>query len=66
MAFLYAYVQYLDVSDTAEDAPLFFLIFLVQNPVLFHDANTPFLKVDTYLMLLTTSSDAFYHLKDCR
>ncbi|EEF27973.1 conserved hypothetical protein [Ricinus communis] len=22
--------------------------------------------VDTYLMLLTTSSDAFYHLKDCR
>ncbi|KAI3966263.1 hypothetical protein MKX01_027431 [Papaver californicum] len=34
MAFLYAYVQYLDV--------------------------------DTYLMLLTTSSDAFYHLKDCR
>ncbi|KAF2321762.1 hypothetical protein GH714_002542 [Hevea brasiliensis] len=23
-------------------------------------------KVDTYLMLLTTSSDAFYHLKDCR
>ncbi|KAI3991528.1 hypothetical protein MKX01_017147 [Papaver californicum] len=34
MAFLYAYVQYLDV--------------------------------DTYLMLLTTSSDSFYHLKDCR
>ena len=23
-------------------------------------------QVDTYLMLLTTSSDAFYHLKDCR
>ncbi|XP_022752855.1 vacuolar fusion protein MON1 homolog isoform X4 [Durio zibethinus] len=23
-------------------------------------------KVDTYLMLLTTSSDAFHHLKDCR
>ncbi|KAK2980562.1 hypothetical protein RJ640_006055, partial [Escallonia rubra] len=23
-------------------------------------------KVDTYLMLLTTSSDAFFHLKDCR
>ncbi|PPD86836.1 hypothetical protein GOBAR_DD16233 [Gossypium barbadense] len=23
-------------------------------------------KVNTYLMLLTTSSDAFYHLKDCR
>ncbi|RWR74096.1 Vacuolar fusion protein MON1 [Cinnamomum micranthum f. kanehirae] len=34
MAFLYAYVHYLDV--------------------------------DTYLMLLTTSSDAFFHLKDCR
>lgn len=25
-----------------------------------------FFQVDTYLMLLTTSSDAFYHLKDCR
>ncbi|XWS74285.1 hypothetical protein CRYUN_Cryun02cG0201900 [Craigia yunnanensis] len=31
------------------------------------DNKSTFLwQVDTYLMLLTTSSDAFYHLKDCR
>ncbi|KAM1806944.1 hypothetical protein ACFX11_030019 [Malus domestica] len=29
-------------------------------------ASESFRQVDTYLMLLTTSSDAFYHLKDCR
>lgn len=76
MAFLYAYVHYLDVSETAGNASFFFLLvqicvkryvfyFLVKN-LLLHDANTFLLKVDTYLMLLTTSSDAFYHLKDCR
>ncbi|KAG8644595.1 hypothetical protein MANES_11G145800v8 [Manihot esculenta] len=36
------------------------------NPVAFLYAYVHYLDVDTYLMLLTTSSDAFYHLKDCR
>ncbi|XP_022730686.1 vacuolar fusion protein MON1 homolog [Durio zibethinus] len=36
------------------------------NPMAFLYAYLHFLDVDTYLMLLTTSSDAFYHLKDCR
>ncbi|KAK3008987.1 hypothetical protein RJ639_015150 [Escallonia herrerae] len=29
-------------------------------------SSESFRQVDTYLMLLTTSSDAFFHLKDCR
>ncbi|RDY02905.1 Vacuolar fusion protein MON1-like protein, partial [Mucuna pruriens] len=29
-------------------------------------SSESFRQADTYLMLLTTSSDAFYHLKDCR
>ncbi|XVF46341.1 hypothetical protein PTKIN_Ptkin03bG0019400 [Pterospermum kingtungense] len=36
------------------------------NPMAFLYAYVHFLDVDTYLMLLTTSSDAFHHLKDCR
>ncbi|XVE59096.1 hypothetical protein DITRI_Ditri05aG0017700 [Diplodiscus trichospermus] len=36
------------------------------NPMAFLYGYVHFLDVDTYLMLLTTSSDAFYHLKDCR
>ncbi|KAA8544050.1 hypothetical protein F0562_021773 [Nyssa sinensis] len=36
------------------------------NPMAFLYAYINYLDVDTYLMLLTTSSDAFYHLKDCR
>nr|XP_023926872.1 vacuolar fusion protein MON1 homolog [Quercus suber]POE92583.1 vacuolar fusion protein mon1 like [Quercus suber] len=36
------------------------------NPMAFLYAYVHYLDVDTYLMLLTTSSDAFYHLKDCR
>ncbi|XP_047321494.1 vacuolar fusion protein MON1 homolog [Impatiens glandulifera] len=36
------------------------------NPMAFLYAYVCYLDVDTYLMLLTTSSDAFYHLKDCR
>ncbi|XWS28966.1 hypothetical protein CRYUN_Cryun25bG0116500 [Craigia yunnanensis] len=36
------------------------------NPMAFLYAYVHFLDVDTYLVLLTTSSDAFYHLKDCR
>ncbi|KAM1806943.1 hypothetical protein ACFX11_030019 [Malus domestica] len=36
------------------------------NPMAFLYAYVRYLDVDTYLMLLTTSSDAFYHLKDCR
>nr|QKF54537.1 monensin sensitivity 1 [Myrciaria dubia] len=36
------------------------------NPMAFLYAYVHFLDVETYLMLLTTSSDAFYHLKDCR
>ncbi|CAL9770379.1 unnamed protein product [Musa acuminata subsp. burmannicoides] len=36
------------------------------NPMVFLYAYVHFLDVDTYLTLLTTSSDSFYHLKDCR
>ncbi|XVF05683.1 hypothetical protein REPUB_Repub05bG0193600 [Reevesia pubescens] len=36
------------------------------NPMAFLYAYVHFLDIDTYLMLLTTSSDAFFHLKDCR
>ncbi|XP_043720799.1 vacuolar fusion protein MON1 homolog isoform X1 [Telopea speciosissima] len=36
------------------------------NPMAFLYAYVRYLDVDTYLVLLTTSSDAFYHLKDCR
>ncbi|MCD7466035.1 Vacuolar fusion protein mon1 [Datura stramonium] len=36
------------------------------NPMAFLHAYVHYLDVDTYLILLTTSSDAFHHLKDCR
>eukprot|EP00256_Glycine_max_P054656 XP_014621541.1 vacuolar fusion protein MON1 homolog isoform X1 [Glycine max] len=36
------------------------------NGLAFLYAYIHFFDDDTYLMLLTTSSDAFYHLKDCR
>ncbi|XP_052186421.1 vacuolar fusion protein MON1 homolog isoform X3 [Diospyros lotus] len=36
------------------------------NPMAFLYAYVYYLDVDSYLMLLTTRSDAFYHLKDCR
>ncbi|KAF7805593.1 vacuolar fusion protein MON1-like protein [Senna tora] len=36
------------------------------NPFAFLYAYIHYFDADTYLMLLTTSSDAFYHLKDCR
>ncbi|KAH0704612.1 hypothetical protein KY285_018890 [Solanum tuberosum] len=36
------------------------------NPMSFLHAYVHYLDVDTYLILLTTSSDAFHHLKDCR
>ncbi|XP_020103430.1 vacuolar fusion protein MON1 homolog isoform X1 [Ananas comosus] len=36
------------------------------NPMAFLYAYIHFFDVDTYLTLLTTSSEAFYHLKDCR
>nr|XP_016500545.1 PREDICTED: protein SAND-like [Nicotiana tabacum] len=36
------------------------------NPMAFLHAYVQYLDVDTYLILLTTSSDAFHHLKDCR
>lgn len=36
------------------------------NPMAFMYAYVHYFDADTYLMLLTTSSDAFYHLKDCR
>ncbi|KAE8655465.1 hypothetical protein F3Y22_tig00117027pilonHSYRG00095 [Hibiscus syriacus] len=36
------------------------------NPMAFLYAYVHFLDVNTYLILLTTSSDAFYHLKECR
>ncbi|KAK7402124.1 hypothetical protein VNO78_14143 [Psophocarpus tetragonolobus] len=36
------------------------------NALAFLYAYIHFFYNDTYLMLLTTSSDAFYHLKDCR
>ncbi|KAL1310166.1 vacuolar fusion protein MON1 homolog isoform X2 [Arachis hypogaea] len=35
------------------------------NPSAFLYAYIHYFDADTYLMLLTTSSDAFYHLKDC-
>ncbi|CAA7017800.1 unnamed protein product [Microthlaspi erraticum] len=36
------------------------------NPQAFLHAYVHFFDDDTYVMLLTTRSDAFYHLKDCR
>lgn len=36
------------------------------NPMAFLYAYVHYLDVHTYLMLLTTNSDAFFHLKDCR
>nr|AZS64174.1 SAND Family Protein [Hypericum perforatum] len=36
------------------------------NPMAFLYAYVHYFDVDTYLILLTTSSDAFFHLKDCR
>ncbi|KAF5744710.1 protein SAND [Tripterygium wilfordii] len=36
------------------------------NPVAFLCAYVHYFDVDTYLVLLTTNSDAFYHLKECR
>ncbi|KAE8711492.1 double-stranded RNA-binding protein 2-like [Hibiscus syriacus] len=36
------------------------------NPLAFLHGYVYFLDDNTYVMLLTTSSDAFYHLKDCR
>nr|APO15853.1 SAND family protein [Sesuvium portulacastrum] len=36
------------------------------NPMAFLYAYVQYLDANTYLMLLTTSSDAFYHLKECR
>ncbi|KAL2471214.1 SAND family protein [Abeliophyllum distichum] len=36
------------------------------NPMAFLYAYVHYFDVDTYLLLLTTSSDAFFHLKDCR
>ncbi|KAH6766275.1 SAND family protein [Perilla frutescens var. hirtella] len=36
------------------------------NPMAFLYAYVHYFDIDTYLILLTTSSDAFYHLKDCR
>ncbi|XP_044506358.1 vacuolar fusion protein MON1 homolog [Mangifera indica] len=36
------------------------------NPMAFLYAYVHYFDVDSYLILLTTSSDAFYHLKDCR
>lgn len=36
------------------------------NPMAFLHAYVHYLDVDTYLILLTTSSDAFHHLKNCR
>ncbi|XP_050370517.1 vacuolar fusion protein MON1 homolog [Argentina anserina] len=36
------------------------------NPMAFLYAYVHYFDADTYLMLLTTSSEAFYHLKDCR
>ncbi|KAK4255087.1 hypothetical protein QN277_008132 [Acacia crassicarpa] len=36
------------------------------NPFAFLYAYIHYFDADTYLMLLTTNSDAFYHLKDCR
>ncbi|PWA41249.1 vacuolar fusion protein MON1 [Artemisia annua] len=36
------------------------------NPMAFLHAYVHFIDVDTYLVLLTSSSDAFFHLKECR
>ncbi|KAL8496645.1 hypothetical protein ACS0TY_020366 [Phlomoides rotata] len=36
------------------------------NPMAFLYAYVHYFDIDTYLILLTTSSDAFYHLKDSR
>ncbi|KAL6508804.1 Vacuolar fusion protein mon1 [Orobanche hederae] len=36
------------------------------NPMAFLYAYVHYLDIDTYLVLLTTNSDAFYHLKDSR
>ncbi|KAK4741872.1 hypothetical protein SAY87_025460 [Trapa incisa] len=36
------------------------------NPMAFLYTYVQYLDTDTYLMLLTTRSDAFFHLKDCR
>ncbi|XP_073137429.1 vacuolar fusion protein MON1 homolog [Henckelia pumila] len=36
------------------------------NSMAFLYAYVHYFDIDTYLILLTTSSDAFYHLKDCR
>ncbi|CAH9139921.1 unnamed protein product [Cuscuta epithymum] len=36
------------------------------NPMAFLYAYVHYLDVQTYLVLLTTNSDAFFHLKDCR
>ncbi|KAM7257873.1 hypothetical protein ACFE04_013614 [Oxalis oulophora] len=36
------------------------------NPMAFLYTYVHYFDGDTYLMLLTTSSDAFYHLKECR
>ncbi|GKC58468.1 vacuolar fusion protein MON1, partial [Tanacetum coccineum] len=36
------------------------------NPMGFLHAYVHFIDVDTYLVLLTSSSDAFFHLKECR
>ncbi|KAL6203017.1 hypothetical protein ACLB2K_026721 [Fragaria x ananassa] len=36
------------------------------NPMAFLYVYVHYFDADTYLMLLTTSSEAFYHLKDCR
>ncbi|CAO2820420.1 unnamed protein product [Amaranthus hypochondriacus] len=36
------------------------------NPMAFLYAYVHYLDVNTYLILLTTSSDSFYHLKECR
>ncbi|CAI0397862.1 unnamed protein product [Linum tenue] len=36
------------------------------NPMAFLHAYVHYFDADTYLILLTTRSDAFYHLKDCR
>ncbi|KAK6121664.1 hypothetical protein DH2020_044591 [Rehmannia glutinosa] len=36
------------------------------NPMAFLYAYVHYFDIDTYLVLLTTSSDAFYHLKDSR
>ncbi|CAN4086316.1 unnamed protein product [Withania somnifera] len=36
------------------------------NPMAFLHAYVHYLDVDTYLVMLTTSPDAFHHLKDCR